>query len=358
MNRVYIVDLIGTHCGMHYYHSSFINILSKGNYETTILSNYSENTPTFFPVIFKKNRISSLFYLLIASIKFLIFVLINRKHTYIYLSYGEPWDLPFLTIASIFNNNFIIDIHEVHALRYNDQSSITRIYKYIYQKFIRTIIYHSDRTKNILKQIKFKGNKLFVPHFKYNFPKEYHKTNLNTEILNTFQSNKLKFLFFGNISIVKGGEVLINSLLMLSNAINNIEVVIAGKNVDNIDFSKLKTYSNITIIERHINDDELVYLYKNTDFILLPYLKSSQSGIFAMATYFEKPMILSDIPYFNSMLEEFPSFGIPSPLDSYEKGILEALNTKKEFYNKKDLHKYLLEDEYNKFIFQLSQIIK
>lgn len=357
MNKIYIVDLIGTHCGMHYYHSSFRDILTKGNYDITILSNYSNNIPSFFPIIFKKNRLSSLFYLLIASIKFFFHVLKHRNKTYIYLSYGEPWDLPFLIIASIFNKKFIIDIHEVHALRYKDESYITKIYKLIYSKFIKNVIYHSDRTNNILNKIKYRQRKLYIPHFKYNFPKKFSIENLGDDILHVFSSDKPKFLFFGNISIVKGGEVLINSFINLGNDINDIEIVIAGKNVDNIDFSIVKNYPNITIIDRHINDDELVFLYQKTNYILLPYLKSSQSGIFAMATYFEKPMILSKIPYFTSMINQFPSFGILTPIEKYEEGIKNIIIDKRNFYSKEDLKKYLEEDIYQSFIKELSKII-
>lgn len=48
--------------------------------------------------------------------------------------------------------------------------------------------------------------------------------------------------------------------------------------MENIDFSSLRC-EKIRIFDRHINDDELVYLYSKTDYILLPYKKSSQSGI-------------------------------------------------------------------------------
>ena len=69
------------------------------------------------------------------------------------------------------------------------------------------------------------------------------------------------------------------------------------------------------IILRHIGDDELVYLYKHTDYVALPYRKTSQSGILEMAFYFRKPILASDVPYFNKMLTEFPSFGILSDKD-------------------------------------------
>ena len=66
---------------------------------------------------------------------------------------------------------------------------------------------------------------------------------------------------------------------------------------------------------KHINDDELVFLYKNTDYVVLPYRKTSQSGILEMAFYFKKPIIASNIPYFNMMLSKFKSFGMLTDLD-------------------------------------------
>ena len=55
-----------------------------------------------------------------------------------------------------------------------------------------------------------------------------------------------------------------------------------------------------------------MYLYEHTDYVALPYRKTSQSGILEMAFYFRKPILASDVPYFRRMLTEFPSFGILS----------------------------------------------
>ena len=52
-------------------------------------------------------------------IRFLIFRF-THKGIYLYLCYGELYDLPFLITA--FMGNVYIDIHEVHALKYKDKS--------------------------------------------------------------------------------------------------------------------------------------------------------------------------------------------------------------------------------------------
>lgn len=137
---------------------------------------------------------------------------------------------------------------------------------------------------------------------------------------------------------MKGVDIVIEVFKHIINA--NYELVIAGKNVENINFQSIRS-ENIKVFDRHINDDELIFLYSNTDYILLPYRKSSQSGIFAMAAYFHKPMILSDIPYFSEMLTEFPSFGLKSSLPTYEQTILKLLENDNNSYYKMKIVKSL-----------------
>ena len=88
-------------------------------------------------------------------------------------------------------------------------------------------------------------------------------------------NHKIRFLFFGNLSYAKGIDIVIDVFTKLSlNLREKVELVIAGKNVENIDFSIFRSISAYyKVFDRHINDDELIYLYSNTDVILLPYRK-------------------------------------------------------------------------------------
>lgn len=341
---IYIVDLLGSYCGMHYYDIAFAKILQDKQYNVHICSNFTN----FFPFIFKKNKLLAIWTLLICYIKYLTVILSHTKNKIIYLTYGEVYELPFLW-ASIFSSNIYIDVHEVHALKYKDNSIIANLFHLIYRYCIKKVIYHSDRTKEILKNKKIKM--YYVPHFKYTFKQSCNNQLIAKDIKEITSNNNKKFLFFGNLSTVKGIDIVLNSFEQLSSPHLNIELIIAGKNVEKIDFSKYKTRPNYHIYDRHINDDELIYLYKISDYILLPYRKSSQSGIFAMSAYFRKPMILSDIPYFKDMLKEFPSFGVLSTLEQYSTTIQNIIqNPNLQFYTIEDCERFEEKDKINTFL--------
>lgn len=364
MNKIHIVDLIGIHCGMHYYDSALVEILRNKDFEVDILSNFKDRNAKkkFFPMIFGRNKFVSAILLFYSYWKLLLYVCFHRKDTYIYMAYGEFFDLICLT-TSFFAKNFFADVHEVHALKYKDESKISNLFNNFYKKISLMVIYHSERTKDIFLSIGLPSDRmLYVPHFKYSFKKEYELQNLSPDIAKSCSSNKIKFLFFGNLSIVKGIDTVIDVFNKLPDDLaERVELVIAGKNVDNIDFSDLKQKKyNYYLFDRHINDDELVYLYSKTDFILLPYKKSSQSGIFAMACYFKKPMLLTDIPYFKSMITEFPSFGRVCSLNKYDSLVRDFILSPNYsgFYTEDDCEKFSESDKIDDFVMKFTKHIK
>ena len=244
-----------------------------------------------------------------------------------------------------------MDVHEVHALKYSDTSFVSSIFNWLYCHCIHRIIYHSKRNFELLRDSK--ATKIYVPHLKYTFQKTYEKDKVSDEISSCFHLPKPKFLFFGNLSRVKGVDVVIDTFSFLQDRYD-FELVVAGKNVDNMDFSSI-IKDKIRIFSRHINDDELVYLYSHTDYVLLPYRKSSQSGIFAMAAYFHKPMILSDISYFKIMIEKYPSFGFVSSISSFTKVIEDifTMKRKRNYYRKEDCDRFEMKEEIDRFVSQI-----
>lgn len=349
----YITDLIGSYCGMHYYDEAFAELLRQKGCKVEILSNFGEKgEKSFFPLIFHRNKIISICLLFKSFYLLLWHMMTHRRGVYIYMCYGELYDL-LMMLPNLWSRRMFSDVHEVHALKYSDKSSISKFFNWYYSCLVRHFIFHSDRTENILTSVGVKVPMLYVPHFKYTFKKNFIPTLLSDDVKDVFNSGRIKYLFFGNLSIVKGIDTVIQAFSNLSeNLREKVELVIAGKNVDSMDFSKLKEISeNYKVIDRHINDDELVYLYQHTDFVLLPYKKSSQSGIFAMAAYFHKPMIVSDIPYFHKMLVDFPSFGIISPLRTFEETIIKTINSNKDkYYQKEDCERFEMKKETEAFI--------
>lgn len=345
---IHIFDLLGSYCGMHYYDIAFVEVLRQRGYQSRVYSNFEEKgiSEIYFPDFFTCNKVLGLLRFLCSYVRFFFFVLTHPKDKIVYLTYGELYELPFLFAISCSKNGWV-DVHEIHALKYKDDSKVSKTFESVYRKYIRHVIYHSQRTRDILKDGKL--DMVYVPHFKYVFQRSYDDKKLSDDIKDCFHSSVPKFLFFGNLSIVKGVDTVIEVFRGLESH-ENFELVVAGKNVENIDFSSLKS-EKIRIFDRHINDDELVYLYSKTDYILLPYKKSSQSGIFAMAAYFHKPMILSNIPYFKNMLEEFPSFGVIASLDKYRECIETVVsNHNHKYYTSEDCDKFEMKEGIDNFV--------
>lgn len=70
----------------------------------------------------------------------------------VYLTYGELYELPFLYALALSKNGWV-DVHEIHALKYKDDSKVSKMFEGLYKKRIHHVIYHSQRTYDILKMI-------------------------------------------------------------------------------------------------------------------------------------------------------------------------------------------------------------
>ncbi|MFR8837563.1 glycosyltransferase [Bacteroides nordii] len=352
MKQIFIVDYLGVHCGMHYYNDAFKGVLStlsslSANDKVSILSNYSENGKTsFFFNFYRMNKFIGVILLTCNYIKLYFKVISNKKACFIYLTYGNSIDIPFLWIISRAQKH-IIDIHEAIGQDVDTNLRLKRCFKNIYSSKIKSVITHSQRTNNFLDEYNFQGLRLFVPHFKYCFKKTYNKNQVKENIQASIKKDKINILFFGNINHNKGIDILIQAINELSKQeTEKLNIIIAGKDFDGTIHKVHPIYSeSFHIFLRHINDDELVFLYKNTDYVVLPYRKTSQSGILEMAFYFKKPIIASNIPYFSMMLSKFKSFGILTDLDipSFTNTFSQIIQTHINYTN------YYIETEYSSY---------
>lgn len=353
--KVNIFDILGSYCGMHYYDMAFADVLRSRGHDVEIYSDFAETKErdASFKSFFGCGKLIGILRLFVVYFKFVCLLVLQRKERIVYLTYGEMYEIPFL-LAVFFSRNVFVDVHEIHALKYRDGSFVSLMFEWIYNGKIHNVIYHSERTAEKLKgRVR---NMVYVPHFRYVFKKTYDENKLGQDVEALFKTNKIKFLFFGNLSVVKGADIVVEIFSSL-NGNRDFELVIAGKNVDKLDFSELR-HEGIGILDRHINDDEMVYLYSHTDYVLLPYRKSSQSGIFAMSAYFHKPMILSDIAYFKKMIEEYPSFGEIASINDFPKlvsTIIMERGTGRNYYSEFDCGRFDMNDVMDVFVKQITQ---
>lgn len=102
-------------------------------------------------------------------------------------------------------------------------------------------------------------------------------------------------LFFGRIDEYKGVDRLVKAQEKnCKNAMYDLPVVIAGKNLSNEDYKTSKKNKIICLL-RYISDGEMIWLFEHCSVVVLPYYEASQSGVLPIAYKYGKPVIVSNI---------------------------------------------------------------
>ena len=105
-------------------------------------------------------------------------------------------------------------------------------------------------------------------------------------------------LFFGNIHLYKGVDLLYHCY-HLHPEIHRHPLVLAG--AGHYYFSRYATEKNVRIINRFVADNEVSNLFQKAAVVVYPYISATQSGVISIASYFNKPIILSDVDYFKEV---------------------------------------------------------
>ena len=108
-------------------------------------------------------------------------------------------------------------------------------------------------------------------------------------------------LFFGNLQLYKGVHLLYDAFLTHPE-LQDRRLVIAGSGY--VYFKCEAEQGNVTFINRFIDDSELRDLFTRAAVVVYPYISATQSGVASIASYFDKPMVLSDLPFFKQTCED------------------------------------------------------
>ena len=345
MDKVYLIDYLGAHSGVPYFMAAlkkFVNEIDGASAE--IISNFadSEGQPPYLLNQYMGNILRKGSSLVRNLIRVRKLVKRNPECVFIFSTYGNWIDEKFIKLVSK-GRRHVIDIHEAIAQNVDSDDKLKEKFKNLYSGHVKTVVSHSSRTDDFLREYGFKGKCFKVPHFKYILPKEFRVSEIAEDVLTAPDDSKINLLFFGNLNESKGVDILIEAVNMLEREIaDRLNVIIAGKDFDGAVYKiKPKEDRAVTIIDRRLNDDELKYLYSKADYLALPYRKTSQSGILEMAFHFKTPIIASDLPYFRSTLTQFPSFGILTG-----NGAKEYADALKNAVRKHAGSTFFLDDEY------------
>lgn len=101
-------------------------------------------------------------------------------------------------------------------------------------------------------------------------------------------------LFFGTVQLYKGVHLLYDAYIHHPE-LNASPLVVAGTGAA---YFKRETADNAIFINRFMDDSELRDLFSRAAVVVYPYISATQSGVTSIASYFGKPMVLSDLPFF------------------------------------------------------------
>ena len=120
-------------------------------------------------------------------------------------------------------------------------------------------------------------------------------------------------LFFGTLHLYKGVHLLYEAH-QTHPELRDVPLVIAG--TQDIYFERCADENNVTFINRFISDSEVKDLFSRAAVVVYPYISATQSGVVSIASYFGKPMVVSDLPFFRQTCEGFEGIETFPPNDS------------------------------------------
>ncbi len=193
--------------------------------------------------------------------------------------------------------NWLYTVHDLYP--HESKKSFFKEFRQrkIYKSMFKAISY-ADRllTNSVTQYDNLKKYYPAKPAYYIPFPSLITKTIQQGSCLTPELIGITKYiLFFGRIEEYKGLSILLKAF---NNVDTDIKLVIAG----NGELPYPIDSSRVIFINRYIDDGEIKSLYKNSLFVIYPYLSATQSGVLAVASYFEKPIIASDIPFFIEIL--------------------------------------------------------
>jgi glycosyltransferase involved in cell wall biosynthesis len=112
-------------------------------------------------------------------------------------------------------------------------------------------------------------------------------------------STRTRFLFLGHLRPEKGLDVLLEAWLRLHAMHPDAELVIAGNlpRGSVYDFKAIER-CNVRLVLRFVSDEEYVALIQQSDCVVLPYRRGTNSGVTSTVLALRRCLIVSDIPMF------------------------------------------------------------
>jgi glycosyltransferase involved in cell wall biosynthesis len=227
-----------------------------------------------------------------------------------HLVLNEPW----FNVCVPFIRSFPL-ITTVHDVRYHlgdrRSSVVPQWVTDLATRFSSSLIVHGAGLKSyVCREFDVDPQLVFnIPHMSYSFYRHWERPEV--------QEQRNNILFFGSIWEYKGLKYLMEAESVLSDALKDFRITIAGKGED---FSKYKRYiidpKHYEVINEFIPDEGVAELFQKASVVVLPYVDASQSGVVPLAFAFGKPVVVTRTGSIPEVVDHGQNGFIVEPRDS------------------------------------------
>lgn len=201
----------------------------------------------------------------------------------------------FLLFHKSLDSKIITSLHEVCNHSNPNFETIPTLLKYLFVKK-KEIVVHSRNSYNDI--IRYKNvSKDRIHNINFGIFETYKTIKGTIE----FDLPKNYVLFFGAIKPYKGLSYLLDAIKKHSDCLGNTKLVIAGSGIDD-SIREFKQMKNVVVINKYLDNEEVVYLLEHCKFVICPYITMSQSGLPQTIYAFNKPIVASDLDGFKEVI--------------------------------------------------------
>ncbi len=154
------------------------------------------------------------------------------------------------------------------------------------------LIVHSQPDKHVKKRFKYLTLSMPLLNLDLKKQKDAAKNAVSKSPEGAGQK-KLKLLFFGRVLEYKG----LHKYTKTYQDADGIELTIAGEIAPKFR-SRLENIKNVIIRDEYIEDHEVDELFRNTDYVFMPYSDVTNTNVHTLAFEVGKPVIRSNLPGF------------------------------------------------------------
>jgi glycosyltransferase involved in cell wall biosynthesis len=194
----------------------------------------------------------------------------------------HAWDFVFLLALKKFP--IVQTIHDP-VRHLGEENLIYDFLRHLALQRANRIVVLSKQFKNYFEKFGIRSDCVdVIPHGSFLFDRDISEPPL-----------KNKILFSGRINKYKGLATLLRAFSIVQKTNPNSSLTIAGNGDVEPYRDLLNSSKNVRLINRYITEDELRTLHSECDFVVVPYIEASQSGVIALAAANGRAVISSDV---------------------------------------------------------------